>query len=112
MRSALRSTSLLVFLYACWLGMEIVHEFGHILHARLSGGHLAQVRIPLFGFSETIIWPNPRERFVVWGGPIWGSLIPLLMCGLLLLARRRVPHAMRCFAGFCLIANGAYLGVG
>ena len=41
-----------------------------------------------------------------------GILLPLILWGLL--AATRTPGAFigRFFAGFCLIANGAYLGVG
>jgi hypothetical protein len=49
---------------------------------------------------------------VIWGGPALGSLIPL---GILQLARTfgyKIFYLWQFFAGFCLIANGAYLGVG
>jgi len=99
-------------LYATWLGMLITHECGHVIHAMLSGGRIARVSVPLLGFSQTIVWPNPRERFVVWGGPLWGAVLPLLLCAVARAWRRRVPESLKFFAGFCAIANGAYLGVG
>jgi hypothetical protein len=99
-------------LYATWMGMMAVHELGHMLHAWLSGGRVIEVRMPLLGFSQTIVHPNPRERFVVWGGPIWGVLIPLLACGLLRVVRGAAPDLLKFFAGFCCIANGAYIGLG
>jgi len=99
-------------LYATWMRMMAVHELGHMLNAWMSGGRVIQVQMPLFGFSQTIVHPNPRERFVVWGGPIWGVLIPLLACGVFRLARGAAPDLVRFFAGFCLIANGAYIGLG
>ena len=35
-----------------WLGMMVVHEFGHVLFARLSGGALARVGAgPIGGFG-------------------------------------------------------------
>lgn len=101
--------------YACWLGMMAVHEAGHVVHAWASGGRVVKVRLPLVGFSQTIVWPNPREHFVVWGGPVWGSLLPLvpLIAWRVVRGRRRPPpEGLRFFAGFCLIANGVYLGVG
>jgi hypothetical protein len=95
-----------------WLAMMVVHELGHVLHAWMSGGTVAKVVLHPLDFSRTELASNPHPLFVAWGGAIWGSVIPLL---LLLLARR-----LRCtwwyvgafFAGFCLIANGAYIGAG
>lgn len=99
-------------LYLAWLGMLALHEAGHVLHAWGSGGRVVRVSLPLLGFSQTIVHPNPHELFVVWGGPAWGSLLPLIACAIVRAAWRNVPAPLRFFAGFCLIANGAYLGVG
>jgi hypothetical protein len=49
---------------------------------------------------------------VAWGGPLGGVLIPL---AILFLSRFTLPGAARAaavFAGFCLVANGAYIGLG
>ena len=106
-------------IYACWLGMMAVHELGHVLHAWLSGGTVSAVRVPLAGFSITEYSTNPRPHFVAWGGAIWGCLIPL--AGVLLIRaisgrrpgrRPRARRAIEYFAGFCLIANGVYVGAG
>jgi hypothetical protein len=99
-------------LYVCWLAMLATHEAGHVLHAMLSGGRVVQVSIPPLGFSQTIVHPNPHELLVVWGGPVWGVASPLIACGFLIALRRRLPDWLRFFAGFCLIANGVYVGVG
>jgi hypothetical protein len=99
-------------LYATWLGMLGAHELGHCLHAWLSGGRVVRVSIPPLRFSQTIVHPNPHELLVVWGGPVWGVVLSVGLCELVRLMRRRVPYALRFFAGFCLIANGAYIGVG
>ena len=108
-----RSTLLLVAaLYPCWLGMMAVHEAGHVLHAWASGGVVSVVRVPLVGFSVTEFSVNPRPRFVAWGGAVWGSLIPLLAWAVCRAVRLRGAPAVQFFAGFCLVANGAYLGVG
>jgi hypothetical protein len=73
-----------------------------------------RVHVPLLGFSRTLYTVNPRPGFVAWGGPVWGCLIPVIVFAVVALLR--VPGAVRraaqFFAGFCLIANGAYLGVG
>jgi hypothetical protein len=99
-------------LYPCWLGMMAVHEAGHVLHAWASGGVVSAVRVPLAGFSITELSSNPKPKFVAWGGAVWGGLVPLAAwAGWYASGRRGLPGA-QFFAGFCLIANGAYLGIG
>jgi hypothetical protein len=92
--------------------MMLVHEAGHVLHARLSGGEVAAVHLPLVGFSITTFASNPHPHFVAWGGAVWGSILPLALWGIWEAlgwnGRRRVQF----FAGFCLVANGTYLGTG
>ena len=99
-------------IYAAWLGMMVLHEGGHVLNACLSGGTVERVRVPLVGFSQTIYTSNPRPAFVAWGGPAWGSLVPLVGMIGASRARLNVRRAAQFFAGFCLVANGAYLGIG
>jgi hypothetical protein len=99
-------------LYASWLGMMAVHEVGHVLHARISGGVVLRVSVPLAGFSITEFSSNPHPHFVAWGGAIWGTLLPLMIWGASRALRFRFLRATQFFAGFCLIANGLYLGVG
>lgn len=53
--------------YGAWIAMLAVHEAGHVLHAWLSGGQVRRVVIPLVGFSETDVSPNPSPLFVAWG---------------------------------------------
>ena len=101
--------------YPCWLGMMAVHEIGHVMHAWASHGTVSAVRVPLAGFSITEFSTNPHPHFVAWGGPVWGSVLPLAARGALSFRRGRHGRAFRAaqsFAGFCLIANGAYLAVG
>jgi hypothetical protein len=95
-----------------WLAMMVVHEFGHVLHLWLSGGTVERVILHPLAFSRTDPGENPAPLFVVWGGPLWGSVIPLLILGVVLLAHWRYWYLARFFAGFCLIANGAYLAFG
>jgi hypothetical protein len=95
-----------------WLAMQAVHELGHVLHAGLSGGAVERVVLHPLDISRTDVSPNPHPLFVAWGGAAWGCLIPLaLWAAMHWLAR---PHAYLAawFAGFCLIANGAYLAGG
>lgn len=107
-----RVVPFLLALYPCWLGMMAAHEAGHVLHAWLSGGTVSAVRVPLAGFSLTELSSNPHPHFVAWGGPVWGCVLPLLAWAALRLRRRRGWRAAQFFAGFCLVANGAYLGIG
>ena len=112
MRHALRLAAYALCLYAGWLGMMVVHEAGHVFHARLSGGIVDRVDVPLLGFSQTLYSANPRPHFVAWGGAVWGCVIPLMLLAVVVRGPRRARQAVQLFAGFCLIANGAYLGVG
>lgn len=95
-----------------WLVMMAVHEFGHVVNAWLSGGTVERVVVHPLAFSRTDVAPNPHPLFVAWGGAIWGCLIPLTLWALARIVLPRVAYLMRWLAGFCLIANGAYLAVG
>jgi hypothetical protein len=95
-----------------WLGMQAVHEFGHVVGAWLTGGAVARVVLNPLTISRTDLAGNPSPLMVVWAGPLLGILTPLICWALT--AAVRVPGAfvLRFFAGFCLIANGAYIGIG
>jgi hypothetical protein len=99
-------------LLASWLGMQAAHESGHVLGALFTGGEIAAVVLHPLTISHTEMIENPHPLVVVWAGPLVGVLLPLLLWGLL--SATGVPGAFvaRFFAGFCLVANGAYLGVG
>jgi hypothetical protein len=95
-----------------WMGMQAVHELGHVLGAWLSGGVVQGVVLAPLTISRTDVSPNPHPLFVAWAGPIVGVILPLAVA---VFVRRagRVPRGMaQFFAGFCLIANGLYIGVG
>jgi hypothetical protein len=49
---------------------------------------------------------------VVWGGPLVGSIFPLLLLALASACRLPGLYMFRFFAGFCLVANGVYIGIG
>jgi hypothetical protein len=49
---------------------------------------------------------------VVWGGPLIGSVVPLLAFSLAAVFRWAGMYLLRFFAGFCLVANGVYIGIG
>src|SRR4029079_7020427 len=62
-----------------WLGMQAVHEVGHMLGAWLTGGQVTRVGLGPFGFSRTDVGNNVHPLVVAWAGPIFGVLIPLLL---------------------------------
>src|SRR5882724_7745741 len=93
-----------------WLGMMIVHEGGHVLGAWATGGKVKQVVLTPIGFSRTDFSSNPHPLIVVWAGPIIGSIAPLIAFAIAPAARVRWAYLLRFFAGFCLVANGAYIG--
>ena len=96
----------------CWLAMMTSHELGHVLHAWASGGSVRQIILHPLQLSQTILGRNPHPLVVAWGGPIWGCLLPLGIMGVVRWAARSYAYLAAYFAGFCLIANGAYLAGG
>ena len=112
MRRVARVLLWLTAAYASWLAMMAVHEAGHVLHAWATGGRVVRVELPLLGFSGTDVSPNPRPAVVAWGGAAWGCLLPLAAWAVCPRKARRAGITSQLFAGFCLIANGVYLGVG
>lgn len=95
-----------------WLGMQDVHEFGHVLGAWSIGGQVARVVIHPLTISRTDLSQNPNPLVVVWAGPVLGCLLPLAAWGLAAALRWSLTYLLRFFAGFCLIANGAYVAGG
>jgi len=100
------------FLPFCWLAMMAVHELGHVLAARATGGAVTKVVLHPLAISRTDVAPNPAPLRIVWAGPILGVALPLAVWGLFWIAKLPGGYLARFFAGFCLIANGAYLGFG
>ena len=49
---------------------------------------------------------------VVWSGPLVGVAAPLLVWGVAAAVGVPWSFVLRFFAGFCLLANGLYIGVG
>lgn len=98
-------------LIGSWLGMQGVHELGHVLGACLTGGQVEKVVLHPLTISRTDLSHNPQPLIVVWSGPIFGVVFPLFIW---LLSRKRLSFAfvLQFFAGFCFIANGLYIGVG
>jgi hypothetical protein len=97
---------------ACWLGMQAVHEFGHVVGAWLTGGRVARVVLHPLTISRTDLAVNPSPLAVVWAGPVLGCLLPLAAWALAVALRWSWAYLLRFFAGFCFIANGAYIAGG
>ncbi len=92
--------------------MMAVHELGHVIGATATGGKVLRVVWHPLAFSQTVVDPNPRPLVEVWAGPICGIVLPLIAAGVAWWLRLRIGYLFTFFAGFCLLANGAYLGLG
>lgn len=95
-----------------WLWMQAVHEAGHVLGAWLTGGHVQRVLLHPLAISRTDVSPNPWPLVEVWAGPLGGVMFPLAMWIVSKFWIKPLSGWLRFFAGFCLIANGCYLGYG
>src|SRR5438093_41686 len=62
-----------------WLGMQAVHESGHVLGAWLTGGRVERVVLHPLTISRTDLAENPHPLIVVWAGPVVGVLVPLVL---------------------------------
>ncbi len=107
-----KAVLLIASLLNYWLLMMPLHELGHVLHAIASGGHVTRVVLHPLAFSRTDVSPNPAPLAVVWGGPLWGTVLPL---GIWLVWKStRLPGVkwLQRLAAFCCIANGLYIASG
>ena len=95
-----------------WLAMQVVHEFGHVLVARMTGAAVVKVVLHPMTVSRTDLGGNPHPLAVVWGGPLVGSALPVLAFWIASIFQVPYLYLLRFFAGFCLIANGVYIGLG
>jgi hypothetical protein len=95
-----------------WWPMMAVHELGHIIGSLFSGAKIEKVILWPWTISQTIRSGSNAPAVDTWFGPLFGALAPLLVY---LPFRRKQSLASRLlgfFCGFCLIANGVYLGLG
>jgi hypothetical protein len=99
-------------LWLSWLTMMIVHECGHVLGAACTGGTVRRVVWHPAVISRTDVQPNPHPLVEVWAGPLVGSVAPVIVLLLSSLLRLRIAYLAWAIAGFCLLANGAYIGIG
>ena len=95
-----------------WLAMQAVHEAGHVLGAIATGGKISRVILDPLAFSRTDLSKNPHPLFTTWAGPVFGVALPLLTWIVARYFRAPAIYLYRFFAGFCLVANGTYIGLG
>jgi hypothetical protein len=106
---ALLIGSTLVF---SWLAMQVVHELGHVFGAWLSGGTVVDIVLHPTTISHTQLAENPHPLFVAWMGPLVGVAVPTAALCIARNRRTRGWYLFQFFAGFCLVANGAYIAFG
>jgi hypothetical protein len=99
-------------LLGSWLAMQAVHELGHVVGAVITGSRVERVVLHPLTVSRTDVAPNTNPLLVTWAGPVLGVILPLAVWALAAALRLRGRFLLRFFAGFCLVANGAYLGIG
>lgn len=97
---------------ASWLGMQAIHELGHTVGAWATRATVERVVLHPLAISRTDLSHNPRPLLVVWAGPVLGCVLPLLLWRLSCWASWSQSFLLRFFAGFCLLANGLYIGIG
>src|SRR5438552_3539003 len=92
--------------------MQAVHELGHVVCAWATGASVVRVVLDPLTFSRTDVAGGRHPALVAWAGPLCGAALPLIVW----LAGRGAgwpgAYLLRFFAGFCLVANGAYVGFG
>lgn len=99
-------------LTSAWLGMQLVHELGHVLAAWITGGSVQRVVFHPLTISRTDVSPNPAPLAVAWAGPLVGTVLPALAAVVGRWLGRTIRSYAEFFAGFCGIANGLYIGAG
>ena len=88
--------------------MQAVHELGHVLAAWYSGAVVE--RVVLLPISRTDTAHVEYPLFVYGAGAVFGAVFPVLLWLLAVGLRLKTAYLFRFFAGFCLVANGAYIG--
>jgi hypothetical protein len=99
-------------LILCWDLMMAVHEGGHVAATLLLGGTVERIILHPLAISQTVRSGSRSPLADCWAGPLLGAALPVAAW---LAARRWCRGAsaeLRLLAGFCLLANGAYLGLG
>lgn len=100
-----RILKLAVALLVSWCVMTMTHEAGHIVCGWATGGTLQQADLLPWHLPSSHFEPNPHPLITLWGGPLLGALVPVLLAfGLRRSEGWFVAH-------FCLLANGCYLAL-
>jgi hypothetical protein len=73
---------------------------------------VARVILHPLTISRTDLIENPSPLVVVWSGPIFGAVAPLMIWAIAAALSSPGAFVLRFFAGFCCVANGLYVGVG
>lgn len=92
--------------------MMAVHELGHVVGALTTGGTVERVVLYPLTISRTDVSPNPNPSIVVWLGPILGCAVPVALWWFVPRRFTAARNIAMFFAGFCLLANGAYIAIG
>lgn len=95
-----------------WLWMQIIHELGHVLAALATGVAVERVVLHPLAFSRTDLHGGTSSPVIIWAGPVVGCLLPACALAIASMIGTSLVFLFRFFAGFCLIANGAYIGIG
>lgn len=90
--------------------MQVFHELGHVTAAIATGGTVTNLVLHPLSISRIDVAPNPLPLVVGWAGPCLGCFVPVLITTAV---RQNVLRMLaEFFAGFCLLANGAYVAFG
>ena len=100
------------FIPFCWLAFMAVHELGHVIAGLITGGSISKVVVHPLAISRTDVSPNPQPLVTVWAGPVFGGFLPTAIWVSLRKLKLPGDYLARFFAGFSMIANGAYIGIG
>lgn len=101
----MRIAHVAMLLVASWCVMVTTHEVGHLIGGWISGATLKACDLLPWHLPYSIHSPNPYPLVTLWGGPILGVVIPVLIAQVI-----RQP-ATWFIAYFCVLANGLYLAV-
>jgi hypothetical protein len=99
-----------IILLLSWYPFMIFHELGHIISAQINQGSVDQVILVPWKFSQTVISGSKSPLMDIWSGPLCGVLFPLILWRLAI--KSKMSFHLGIFAGFCLLANGLYIGLG
>lgn len=103
---------ILTTLANAWLLMQAVHELGHVVGGLLTGAVIKRIVLHPTEISRTDFGANPSPLIACWSGPVLGAMLPVMVWLLAQRQRQLYTYWLKFLAGFCLIANGAYLAVG